>query len=54
MSRDSVGAGGVFPGVKRLERKTDHWAVSRTKVKPCDTDINLLGGAHSSPVFPSS
>lgn len=54
MSGDSVGTGGVFPGVKCLERKTDHSAVSRTKVKACDTDINLLEGTHSSPVFPSS
>jgi len=54
MSRYSVGSGGVFPEVKWLEGKTDHSAVSRTKVKHCDNDINLLGGTHSSPVFPSS
>ena len=54
MSRYSVVTGGVFPGVKWLEGKTDHSAASRTKVNPCDNDVNLLGGTHSSPLFPSS
>jgi len=54
MSRDSVDTGGVFTGVKWLERKTGHSTVSRTKVKPCDTDRNLLGSTHSSLVFRSS